>query len=257
MGTKFNEMNYQTGMAKIEGTIMWYIEEGREVHYSLGQSMLIYGDFLRRNYEDPVCKSNLNFTLFTPVNGATLVKVVPCIPPQVPEVQDSASTPMSNGFDSPMPSDSPPMEFSEFKNEMMGKFKEVNGSLVFGGDWFWLAGCMAYDNLANFVSIPNFFTSEAPSTTPTFCGCLFSLYPTGLPVSREFPVDDIKECYVESLFARWVTEQETLANEPRGNDMDEEYVKDPDFEKDSFEDTVKKGVAYAYEASNKNNIMIG
>jgi len=205
-GLKFEELHYpnennQVGFSKMSGQLFWYGEKGwhnrvkQVATFTLRYKYyLVYGSFLRRNGNDQVCKSNLNITLATPEDSAdTIMKSVPCIPPQIPETNDITISPNQT-------------------DEIMGMFTEVNGSLVFGnGDMFWLSGCHLVQfevEITNFFSFPNFFTSQDPLKTPSLCSCLLREYVQGiLPESREFTVDQVKDCYVKALVKGPDTEQ--------------------------------------------------
>jgi len=218
---KFSELSYpneknKNGLAKMDGQIMWYYEwTGQSwINLDANTAYLVYSRFLRRNTYDQVCQSKLNITISPPQGSPdTIMKSVPCISPQIPENKLRVSN-MNNSQDSTNPQESTPtmLEEEAFKEVLMEMFNEVDGSLVFGnGDMFWLAGCQAWANVANFVSFPNFFTSQDPMETPALCGCLFAVT-NGIPESREFTVDQVKECYVEALVAGPAGDQRILSD---------------------------------------------
>jgi len=73
--------------------------------------------------------------------------------------------------------------------------QEVDDALVYGcSDRYWLSTCITMGaGSPLIVDIPPLFSSEDPSDTPSFCGCIFSL--GGAP-SKE----DTRQCYAEALY---------------------------------------------------------
>jgi len=209
-GLKFDEISYDQSTPPFEegamvGSMFWEAGGNTDMKY-----FTIYAEFQRRSDTVELCSSSLTFTLSYPSSTSALFSSnVPCIPPQVsgllmPPPQGSGSgsgyegSQMSgsgymSGYGSNLPPPIPTID------DCLVNFNEVAGVLVFGGsDRFWIASCMVGSNVDTLLNIPGLFTYKEPSTTPGFCGCLYSL--DRIQFGTEPTNEEVMMCYCEACY---------------------------------------------------------
>jgi len=254
VGTGLND-TYQGGSPSgLTGGYDWYDDPAIPPYWYPTKYFLVFAELTRSNKQDtPVCESKLSLTYYSPNKTQQITKDVPCftrpVPPPTmlptfprqgsgnptttamsfsppasgfatasPSIMSVTPSGLGSGSSLPWPTTYPQYLTTVNHHDM---FNETDGVLIWGGsDRFWIVGCMEESSKDKFVTFDvEFFTSQWPSATPEFCGCILRTLQAGDTMASK---DLVKDCYVIAIkggaaprTGRTVRRQKSRGNQTR------------------------------------------